>query len=276
MQQLIDALAAGGVDRDDVTVANLERDLSAVLRRLHAGEYARTDFVERNVFDVPRRTREFFSYMEGYLRLAGRWIEALDGFPISELDDVVDLCPGWAPKIELALLRTGFRGTVVVVDTDARALAALSSLIAGFAPPFTMAAECADFFAPPARRFRCAVANHVVDDLILSRFAPEPSSSLYEDEGALVAAWLKIAERADEVVAGFPAELAEAFSRWVAPDGWLLLSHYDSFVDELLGSPVRALVDQVFRATVSALVERGFVVEREAPAGYVRLKLKQR
>lgn len=163
---------------------NLARDLAAVEQRLASGEYAETDFVARSVFEVQRRTHEFVTYMRGWHAQGQRWAGLLAA--IAPSDVVIDLCPGWAPKIELALMQMGFRGRVVAVDHSAESLAMLQDFLAVLQPPFSVVPVVEDVMnAQPRARARLVVANHVFDDLLMDRWVRARGGSLaeiYDDE----------------------------------------------------------------------------------------------
>jgi len=143
--------------------------VDAVEQRLASGEYREADFLVRSVFEVPRRTHEFVTYVKGWSAQARRWARLLAAIGIGH-DEVLELAPGWAPKIPLALAELGFRGTLRVRDRSAHALALLQDFRDALRIPVRLDVEQADLRDAPARRASLVVANHVVDDRLLDGY----------------------------------------------------------------------------------------------------------
>jgi hypothetical protein len=83
--------------------SNLIHDLQEVVTRLEAGHYQHSDYISRNTFDIPRRTEEFLIYLQGYHQVAQTWTEILRPLISKDTQNVLDLCPGWAPKPEQSI-----------------------------------------------------------------------------------------------------------------------------------------------------------------------------
>ncbi len=244
----------------DVARGNLARDLTAVVARARSGEYQETDFLVRSVFEVPRRTHEYVTYLRGWNTQAARWAALLRAVGVPPV--VVDLCPGWAPKIELALHQLDYAGTVHVVDRSAASLAVLQDFLAVVRPRFTVRPVVRDVMTGDApARGGLVVANHVVDDLLLDRWATRHGTStvdLYEDEDLLRAAWRGVVKDGPGLRASFPRELARGLAAFVDVDGTLVTTHYASLVERLLGGEAAgALFADVFAALRVALMEEG-------------------
>lgn len=251
---------------------NLARDLTAVEQRLASGEYAETDFVARSVFEVQRRTHEFVTYMRGWHAQGQRWSQLLTALGVPD-DVVIDLCPGWAPKIELALMQAGFRGRVVAIDRSEESLTMLQEFLAVLQPSFTVVPVVEDVMGAPERpshTARLVVANHVVDDLLVDRWVRARGGSLaaiYDDERLLAEAWRGVLRDAPQLLPAFPRDAAHALARYVADGGTLVVSHYSSLIERLIGGDdVAPFFADAFARVCAALVNDG-VVARALPVG---------
>jgi hypothetical protein len=263
LARLLGEIDREGQQRSERERANLARDLGAIVLRLRAGEYATTDFIAPNVFDVARRTHEFFEYMRGIDRVAWRAAELIRPVLSSDVREVIDLCPGRIPKVEMALMRLGFEGIVTLVDKDEEAVAELESLVAMFAPRFSMRMHTEDIFGradhPSAD---LVIANHVLDDALVDRYAARlglDPTGFYEDEAELRRSWALIMGARAEILGDFPATFARAVERFVRSGGRLLLTHYQSYVETLLGgAEVSTFFGQLFEETVAELARGPF------------------
>jgi hypothetical protein len=249
--------------------ANLGRDLAAVEKRLAAGEYASTDFIAKNTFDVPRRTREFFAYMCSLDRLADRTGEAIRSAlsSSSEVREVIDLCPGRIPKVEMALMRLGFGGSVTAADKDGEALADLEAFAKMLAPAFSLRVHATDVFAHTGQlKADLVIANHVIDDLLIDRHALElgiDTARIYEEEDELQSAWKRILGDRERLARTFPPALARSLAHFVGPGGRLLITQYAGYVETLLGgSEATEFFLHLFDSTVDELGRIGFVGSR--------------
>lgn len=266
--------AAAGIG--DVEAMNLARDLDAVERRLASGEYREADFLVRSVFEVPRRTHEFVTYVKGWSAQARRWARLLAKVGVGH-DQILELAPGWAPKIPLALAELGFEGRLRVRDRSAQALGLLTDFCEALRIPVRVDVEQGDLRTAPARRAPLVVANHVVDDLLLDGYARARGldlDAIYDDEAALVAAWRAIGAGAVDVDAAAD-EVARVLATHVAPGGCLVVAHYPSLVERLLGDDNATRVFQrAFEGTRAGLREAGHValehVDGEAEAQFGR------
>jgi hypothetical protein len=256
------ARIAGSLEgKSEIEIDNLRLDLSAVVRRLESGAYEESDYAERNVFDVARRTREFLHYFAGWNAQAARWAAIL-GPHLGGVREVLDLCPGWAPKIELALTRLRFSGRVRMIDKDGGAMRELLAFFAILESPLRVEAIEADIFAEPvAAVAELVVANHLVDDVLLDLWSPRlgiDAALAYEREAALRDAWRRILGARSEIEAAFPPLLAGALARHVAPGGVLIVSHYQSNVDRLMGTDEsRAVFEELFQRLRRELADLG-------------------
>ena len=273
LDALLGALRSEAPSLSRVAAANLTRDLAAVLQRLRRGEYEKTDFLTRNVFDLPRRTREFFAYLEDWDRQAREWVEVLRPLPLTRFGRVANLCPGWSPKLELALGHLGFGGTVVLVDRSAEAVQRIQEFARLFRTELPLEHLRRDLWQPAPETFPLVVASHVLDDLTLDAFRERLGlaswEALYEQEEAVRGAWEALVAARDAVLREMPARIATALTQYVGPGGYLAFSHYPSLAEQLLRhEPSAALFRELFAATRQAVLDSGFAPLPLSGAGY--------
>lgn len=255
-QQILDApLDSGAAD-------NLNHDLDFLLQRLRAGAFAETDFAGRNLFDIPRRTREFFRYFFGYYAQAQTWAAILAECNLSQAERVIDLCPGWAPKIEWALQKLGYTGEVVIYDKSASALENVGAFMELFSPAYTLRRVQGDLQDEHKPVASVVVANHVIDDVLLSHFADlwgYDQNTLYESEKTYAELALRIAA-AEPERKNFQEKLFSELMSFVAPGGIFIATHYPSLTEEFLGltSWTKTCADMLL-ALRAHFVEAGFV-----------------
>lgn len=173
-------------------LGNLEHDLAAVEARLEAGHYAHSDFIARNTYDIPRRTEEFLVYLQGYHEIAQIWAKVLKPIITENTKCVLDLCPGWAPKIELALHNLAFSGTVQMWDVDLSSTKRAMDYMKLFKPNYDLQQVGTNLLSGDSQiKSDLIVANHIIDDLLLYKFCMRNKielSSLYGSESLLIAA----------------------------------------------------------------------------------------
>jgi hypothetical protein len=236
------------------------RSLTKVLDRLRRREYERFAF-DGNVFDLPDRVKELLTELEFYCSVGKTWARVLDALDATRYPVIADLCPGYAPKIELALFYLGYEGEVCLVNKDHLAFEDLEKFIALFSPKFSLRRVQRDLWSEPVDAFPLIAANHILDDLVAdhysSRFGFLPGE-IYEREGRLVELWDRILERRDEHLAEMSDRFAGVFERMLAPGGRLAVAQYESYVERILDlGRVTAFNKELLERIRSALVERG-------------------
>lgn len=167
---------------------NFLKDLEVICDRFEKGYYLETDFQQRNQFDAPRRTAEFFNYFFGYHEQAKKWSEILKCLPLDRIESVLDICPGWSPKIEWALSDLNFEGKVYLLDLSSEALRRLERLLKIYQVKYSWEFLLEDFFSVDMPPVDLLVANHAFDDLVLEQYCRRSGillESLYESEALI-------------------------------------------------------------------------------------------
>ena len=249
----------------EVEYARMVRDLQRVEQRLIKGEYYYSDFAG-NTFNIPERTREYFIYFNSYFKAARTWAKVLHGVDVHRFAKIADLCPGWAPKLELALFYLRYNGTLILLDKDRAALEQNETFIGLFNPPYQVQSRVADIFEinePPAE---LVLANHLIDDLLLNICAGEAGfdpNAIYQEEQAMKNAWALILQRRDYFFSKTVNQLSDLFLKLVQQGGSLILTQYQAYVEGLLDlNEAAAFCKEVARSLVERLTRRGFSSNR--------------
>lgn len=231
LQEIADYCSSHDLERFEKE--NLARDLNAIKLRLSSGEYRYTDFDSRSVFDFPRRTVEFFKYMQGYHARALLWANELKKVPLETIPLIVDLCPGWAPKIQLALHYLQYRGEVILFDRCPEYTVQLESFLEIFNPQFKIRTIPGDFFASSSvPTAKLVIANHVIDDLLIDLYCKHNKVAL-DDIYGNETIFLKTAEKIPSTIDPnhFASQFASRVDQFVESKGFVFLSHYPSLAE---------------------------------------------
>ena len=222
---------------DQRETMNAIRDLNQIASRWEQGVYRQTDVLARNVFDVPRRTDEFFSYVESYRKNAAQWTRLFLELEVENIERILHVLPGWSPKVELGLLRTKFQGCVELLDLSPAHTDRLINFLALFPAPFSVLPVHEDVYACSRPAAPLVIANHVLDDLLLAEelqsMGSPPLDALYDDEEVLCEVAKALCEHG--IKQGVVRRLAKLLEGMVADQGVLVCTHYKSHMSRLLG-----------------------------------------
>ena len=240
----------------------LRVDLNAISLRLVKFEYETSGIVE-NTFDVPETFRRMYKHLDTYSKIAKTWSSILSNLPIDKQTNILDLCPGYAPKIELALFYLGYRGTVTIIDEDNTSMKQLVKFMALFNPQFKIVTMKRDLFSPLKEKFHLAVGNHIIDDLILHYFAKKAginTNEFYENEQALVDFWKRVLLNKNENQKEITQKISDIFKTIIANGGYLCLSQYKSYMDKMLDLEKEFLFSSaVFTKIIKNLMRSEFI-----------------
>jgi hypothetical protein len=276
MSKVDDALeqlrrAAGTLGLSALEDKRAARSLDKVLNRMQRREYERFTF-DGNVFDLPDRVQELICELEFYSSLGKTWAKVLGALGVLDEPRIVDLCPGYAPKIELGLFYLGYAGEVLLVNKDARAFAQHHKFLALFAPRFRVETSARDVWSEEVGAHRIVAANHVLDDLVVDHYAARlgiAADDIYEKEGCLIEVWDHILARRDQHREEMTARIAAVLRRVVAPGGKLAVAQYSSYIERVLDlSRVTAFNVELLHEVRDALIAGGQFLDRTALAAH--------
>lgn len=240
---------------------NLNRDVIKTHVRLRAGFYKDSDSIARNTFDVERRTQEFFIYFKGYLWQADTWAKIFNATQLQKKSIVIDVCPGWSPKIELGLYKAKYRGSVIIFDQNKNIFQYLRDLLLLFPIQFSMKHVVRDLFTQNVPKGNIVVANHCIDDLLLDYYAKKNDlllSDIYSSEAVFqftVKSIIKDSAIQKEMV----QILAERFSAMCLPKTLLFLTHYTSEIEKMMRlAKWTTICSKILKNVVKTLNNNGF------------------
>lgn len=222
----------------DFEQKNITHDLQRVFEKLSSGLYRESHFIDRSGFDSGIRTEEFFHYLEGYVSQSKNWARILNGLlKVYQPNNIMDMCPGWAPKIELALLSLKYDKTVYLFDRSANSLKKLKSFVETFSPQYRLRLKTGDFFSNQQKpKSSMVVANHILDDLLLSLMAKRvgvPLSQLYATEGSFVQITKQIMQE-KTITETFPDLFYRQMNQFISPKGVFVMVHYPGLTESTL------------------------------------------
>jgi hypothetical protein len=239
----------------------LFRDFETIYKRLEKDEYETSGIVE-NIFDIPDKTQQLYKLLETYTQIAKDWSLVLNKIPIYKYKEIVDICPGFAPKVEIGLCYLNYKGKVLLLDNNLKSTKRLIKFIELFNPQFEMSSYSQDIFSLHKEQFSFIIGNHIIDDLILSYFAQKSGTlliNLYEKERELITMWNKILENEEYNFEKITRKLSQIFLSLIRKNGYLCLSIYKSYVERMLDlEKSYKFTRKVFYKLIDILTSNGF------------------
>lgn len=237
------------------------RDLEIVVQKLEKGEYEK-GFVNSNKFDIGTRTEGLFREIEFLLQLGHDWEKLLEVLNIEKHEKIVDICPGFTPKIELGLYFRQFKGKIYILDIDSKSINSLTRFIKLFNPQFKVLKKKENLFGKKISVFDLVLGNHIIDDLVVYYFTNKAGISLkdfYAKEEVAISVWKNILKSKSANVNDVSEKIADILERITRDRGTVCLSQYKSYAEKLFGlSEAYTFNKEVFGKVKSILVGRGF------------------
>lgn len=239
----------------------MSRDLETIVQKLEKGEYEK-GFVNANKFDIGTRTEGLFREMEFLLQLGHDWEQILKALPLSNYSKIVDLCPGYTPKIELGLFFQKYDGKIYVLDIDSKSINSLARFIKLFGPEFRVIKKKENLFGKIGSSYDLVLGNHVIDDLVVYYFTNKSGITLkdfYANEEVAIEVWKKILGSRSANVKDVSVKIADIFGKITNKGGTVCLTQYESYAEKLFGLKEAYLFNkEVFAKVKSILIKRGF------------------
>lgn len=239
----------------------VSRDLEIVWERLSKGEYQK-GFFSASKFDISSRTQALFREMEFLFQLGHDWEHILKAIPQINSRTIVDLCPGFTPKIELGLFYLQFRGKVSVIDVDTKSLASLVRFIRLLNSEFKIQKIRKNLFSAKIAKYDLVLGNHIIDDLVINYFCQLgkiTQDDFYQREDVAKKIWQEILAKRNENIAVASATIAGIFQKVTASGGYLCLTQYKSYAEKLFDQKISFQFNsQVLKNVISTLKENGF------------------
>ncbi len=245
-------------------------DLELINERLRKKEYKK-GFFSINKFDVPSRTRQIYNELEFYSLIGRSWAKIFEKLDIHKFKKIVDLCPGFIPKIELGLFYFKYKGKVIAIDKDIESLKRLEKFLAIFNPKFSLEKKAIDVFRN-LEGYEFVTGNHIIDDLILYYFSKKRNinlNELYAKEDRMRDFWGSIEQNREEYLKEIVSVLVDLFKRMIGINGYLCISHYKSYMEKLLDLENAAdFAQAAWQKVVEKLCQNGFVEDKKILENY--------
>ncbi len=200
--------------------------------------------------------------LDYYLSNAETWNAIFQTLSIQNTSIIYDLCPGWSPKIELALIKTAYAGSVYLIDSNAKALRLHKTFLKSFNTVFTSHYVPHDIlskmplYIPKATYI---IGNHILDDLLLQTYCPNAPSidQLFVQPKLLSPIWKNIIKNTsliEAVIHKFVAFLAIS----TATNGYCMLSQYIGYQEQLYSTIPKNFYQQLMEKVSIELQNNGF------------------
>lgn len=240
----------------------VQHDIKTIIERIQKDEYKKTGF-SKNKFNVVDRNKELLIDLLFYKSLAKTWGKLLQTFPLSKKYTIVDLCPGSAPKIEMALYYLQFNGTITAFDISKGSLKDLHDFVSLFAPRYSFSTKKGDIFnINNVIKSQLIVANHILDDLTLYYFAQQQKISLntlYESEESVKKMWNNILKNGIKNRNQMVTLFSDIFSCIISRDSYICLVQYPSYTEKILDMPrVSQFNTLLFKDVINKMLKNGF------------------
>ncbi len=176
--------------------------------------------------------------LDYYQYCAETWREIFLSFNLQKIRSIIDLCPGWSPKIELALLQTKFDGTIIAIDKSQEALDCFHTLIDPFPKKFqvrVVKANILDNSPNFDRKTDMVVANHIFDDLLIDYFLGKQGKTninVFQDRKYFEEIWEDILKEKniEEIIFD---KLKDLFLQLVNKNGYFIVAQYFGYQEKL-------------------------------------------
>ena len=187
--------------------------------------------------------------------------------------NILDIGPGFSPKIELALKLLGYKEKLTVLDKSPTALSGLRDFLYMIDFSYELNTICDDLFAVKNLYFNLVTANHLFDDLLIDAYCSLKQISpeyLYESEKGLIEATFEISQTYD--MTSLICRTSCVLSQLVEENGFLLLRHYQGLTEKALGLNSWFEFVNLFFINVIDELQRGEFSIIQRKNGFVLLK----
>ena len=207
--------------------------------------------------------------MEFLLQLGHDWERILKSLPLDNFSKIVDLCPGYTPKIELGLYFLHHKGKIHILDKDTMSVNSLERFISLFDPEFRIVKKCEDLFKSVKGSYDLVLGNHIIDDLAVYYFSQKAGISLdkfYANEEVAQQVWKGILAKRLDSVNEITEKIVDILDKVTGKGGYLCLSQYKSYSEKLFDMKEAYNFNKaVFKKVQRILVRQCLFPFRESP-----------
>jgi hypothetical protein len=190
-------------------------------------------------------TKDLPMRLDYYQYAAETWQQIFKEIDFSKIHKIIDLCPGWSPKIEMALLKTSFSGKLVFVDKSIKNINNFQELFEPFVCKFMIETDHIDLFKNKKylskinHDFDLVVANHIIDDLILDLFFDKhglrfSDKNFFEKPALMRKTWKEILKD-KKIFKEAEVMFKKMLLNIVKPGGYVLITQYLGYQENLYG-----------------------------------------
>lgn len=256
--------------------AHLELDLRLMHNFLDAKEYQHTALWHRQQLCVQKKNHEYLGYIHGCYQQAMEWKNFLQSLPIENISTLLDIGPGFSPKIEIALKKLQYHGQLTILDCTDNEFEKLQSYLNLFDIDYEVVFVKDNLISLKAERFDMIVTNHFLDDYLLNEYCKIEAQciqSIYSNENYFKEATQQIIHRMDYKL--FVMQLVHAFLRLTKHQGFLVIRHYQSLTEKILElNDWVYFLDKFFLEMVHELQNEGFKLLKQQD-GFIAFQLTQ-
>lgn len=204
---------------------------------------------------MPDTSQQLPMRFDYYLKAGVAWAHLLQPF-LSPDTTLVELCPGWSPKIILGCVLDGYMGKYLAVDMSETSLNRLEHFYDRIETSFTFSSQIKDILKDELPAADIVTMNHVLDDVLLQVF----DQTSYDIEELRIF-WKKMAAapELDSKVEELSQNLASRVTQSLHPGGKLIIHQYPSYQEQLHDIPEAWTICQKFMETfIKVCVKKNF------------------
>lgn len=203
----------------------------------------------------------FLIRFDYYQSVVEEWEKIFKRIKLSKKDVVIDICSGWAPKIELALLRSHFAGTITIVDKSRWNTTLLCELLTPFKKKFNLNITNVNILTndfPSNLKGNIIIGNHILDDLLIDQYfsVTKKGIDMYKDISMYKKIWIEI-EKNDSIFSEVLSQLTQNILKLSQSQVSIILTQYPGYQEKLYG------VKDVYRKSHKLLLELQNILQKK-------------
>ncbi len=211
---------------------NLLKDLESIIIALDLDIYRRHVLTEQ-LRRLGKTNQEFINLIYYYQEGGKYWKKIFDLIAIKDKKTILDLLPGWAPKIAYGLIMSKYKGEYFALDKNKKFLSDLKTSAEFLLPKFKITKLHQNFLrSDSGLKADVVIANHIIDDLIMNIFFQD-SEDIYKNETIYNKNWQWVLNNKNECETRLISELISKIDSFVADGGFLILNQYEGCIEKM-------------------------------------------
>jgi hypothetical protein len=171
-----------------------------------------------------------------YQQCAETWSRILKHASLKKVKTVCDLASGWAPKIPLALMLNGFRGTYWAIDKNDGYLKNLASMMSIFKIAFIVKTKRTEKLTGQAGGYDLIILNHALDDLMIGQCLATNHISptdCYQNIANFRHIWKQVDRLSVPLQNELIGRLLNFFRHTLSQKGFIIIAQYRGYQEKL-------------------------------------------